>query len=112
VNRIRKDNPALQSDLSLSFHSVDNEQLICYSKRTKDFSNIILVVVNLDYRYKQSGWVYLSLEELGFESDQPYQVHDLLDGASYYWQGSWNYVELNPLKTPAHIFQVHQEITV
>jgi len=68
--------------------------------------------VNLDYRHKQSSWVYLSLEELGFDSTQAYQVHDLLDGARYHWQGSRNYVELDPLKIPAHIFQVHQESTM
>ncbi len=108
VNRIRHENQALQSDWSLRFHSVDNEPLICYSKRTEDLSNVILVVVNLDYRYKQSGWVDLSLEELGLDYDHPYKVHDLLGGATYQWQGSRNYVELDPRKIPAHIFQIQR----
>jgi len=111
VNGIRRENPALQMDLSLRFHSVDNDQLICYSKRTEDLSNVIVVVVNLDYRHKQSGWVDLSLEELGLDYDQPYEVHDLLADATYHWQGSRNYVELDPRKIPAHIFRIHQEIT-
>ena len=111
VNRIRRENLALQSDLNLRFHSVDNEQLICYSKRTEDFSNIILAVVNLDYRFKQSGWVNLSLEELGLKSNQPYEVRDLLPGATYQWQGSRNYVELDPQKIPVHIFRVNQTVT-
>ncbi len=111
VNDIRRKNPALQSDLSLRFHSVDNDQLICYSKRTEDFSNVILIVVNLDYRYKQWGWVDLVLEELGLKSDQPYEVHDLLADATYRWKGMRNYVELDPQKTPAHIFQVKQVVT-
>ena len=106
VNRIRRENPALQSDLNLRFHPVDNEQLICYSKRTEDFSNLILVVVNLDYKYKQSGWVDLALDELGLKSNQPYEVNDLLAGATYQWQGTRNYVELDPKKIQAHIFQV------
>jgi len=67
-------------------------------------------VVNLDYRYKQSGRVGLSLEELGLDPDKPYRVHDLLNDASYQWQGPRNYVELNPLKIPAHIFRVHRQI--
>jgi len=106
VNRIRRENPALQGDLSLHFHSVDNEQLISYSKRTEDRSNVILVVVNLDYRYKQSGWVDLSLEELGLSADRPYQVRDLLADTAYQWRGSRNYVELDPQKIPAHVFKV------
>ncbi len=109
VNRIRKENPALQSDLSLRFHPVDNDQLICYSKQTEDNSNVILVVVNLDFRYKQSGWVQLTLEELGLNHEQAYQVHDLLDDTRYTWQGPRNYVELNPLKIPAHILRIEPE---
>ncbi len=108
VNGIRRENPALQSDLNLRFHSVDNDQLICYSKRTEDSSNVILVVVNLDYQYTQSGWTDLTLEELGLDHDKPYKVHDLLADATYRWQGSRNYVELNPKKMPAHIFRIHR----
>jgi len=110
VNSIRRENQALQSDLSLRFHHTDNEQLICYSKRTEDHSNVILVIVNLDYRYKQSGWTDLSLEELVLDNDQPYMVHDLLGDATYRWQGPRNYVELDPEKLPAHIFRVERGI--
>jgi len=110
VNRIRRQNPALQSDWSLGFHTLDNEQLICYSKHTEDLSNIILVVVNLDYRHTQSGWVELPLAELGHTPQEPYQVHDLLDDARYLWHGSRNYVELNPHICPAHIFRVQRRV--
>jgi starch synthase (maltosyl-transferring) len=106
VNRIRRENPALQRDWSLHFHPVDNDQLICYSKHTEGLSNIILVVVNLDYRYTQSGWVELDLAELGLSPQEPYQVDDLLGNARYLWRGSRNYVKLNPEVVPAHIFRV------
>ena len=108
VNKARRENPALQSDRGLRFHAVDNDQLICYSKCTQDYSNVILVVVNLDYLYRQSGWVTLSLDELGIAQDQQYQVHDLLDDSTYTWKGQRNYVELNPKKLPAHIFRVEK----
>jgi len=106
VNKARRENPALQSDHSLRFHQVDNDQLICFSKRTLDGSNMVLVVVNLDYQYKQSGWVTLSLDELGIAQDREYQIHDLLDDATYIWKGPRNYVELSPVKLPAHIFRL------
>jgi len=110
VNGIRRENPALQSDLSLCFHPVDNDQLICFSKRTEDLSSLILVVVNLDYRYKQSGWIELSLEEVGLDNNRPYEVSDLLTDVTYRWQGSRNYVELDPRKIPAHIFRINRGI--
>jgi starch synthase (maltosyl-transferring) len=108
VNRIRRENPALQANSNLMFHHLDNEELICYSKHTEDLSNIILVVVNLHHHYTHSGWVELPLETLGLDSQNSYQVHDLLNDARYIWQGSRNYVELNPNICPAHIFRVDQ----
>jgi starch synthase (maltosyl-transferring) len=110
VNEIRRSNPALQSDWSLRFHQLDNEQLIAYSKTTEDLSNIILVVVNLDPHYKQSGWIEVPLNDFHLEPHQTYQVHDLLTDARYLWHGSRNYVELNPLALPAHIFRVRRRV--
>jgi len=110
VNRIRRENPALHSDWSLRFHAVDNDQLIGYSKNTDDFSNVILVVVNLDPHHTHSGWLELPLETLGLDSHQPYQVHDLLSGARYFWHGPHNYVELNPQVMPVHIFRVRRRV--
>ncbi|HWP59191.1 MAG TPA: alpha-1,4-glucan--maltose-1-phosphate maltosyltransferase [Candidatus Acidoferrales bacterium] len=106
VNRIRRENGALQHDASLRFHPVSNDQLLCYSKHTEDLSNVILTVVNLDPYHTQSGWVDVALEPLRLDAQQPYQVHDLLTDARYIWQGSRNYVELNPQAVPAHIFRV------
>ncbi|HWB33219.1 MAG TPA: alpha-1,4-glucan--maltose-1-phosphate maltosyltransferase [Acidobacteriaceae bacterium] len=34
LNKIRNENPALQSDRSLHFHTVDNPWIVCYSKTT------------------------------------------------------------------------------
>jgi starch synthase (maltosyl-transferring) len=110
INRARRENPALQSDWSLRFHDVDNEELICYSKNTPDLSNVVLVVVNLDPNHAHSGWVNLDLGALGLDSVQPYQVHDLLGDARFLWTGARNYVELNPEAVPAHVFQIRRKI--
>ncbi|MEW6296600.1 MAG: alpha-1,4-glucan--maltose-1-phosphate maltosyltransferase [Thermodesulfobacteriota bacterium] len=110
VNRIRRQNPALQSDWSLHFHRVENDSLICYSKSTADRANVILVVVNLDPHHTQAGWTDLSLDVLGLEPQQSYQVHDLLSDARYLWQGARNYVELNPGAVPAHILQIRHRL--
>jgi starch synthase (maltosyl-transferring) len=110
VNRIRRENPALQSDWSLQFHPVDNEQLICYSKHTEDFSNIMLVVANLDPHHTHSGWLELPISDWGLEPVRPYQVHDLLSDARYLWHGSRNYVEINPQAVAAHVFRLRRRI--
>jgi starch synthase (maltosyl-transferring) len=110
VNRIRRQNPALQANDNLRFHAVDNEEIICYSKHTEDRTNIILVVVNVDPHHTQSGLVTLDPEALDLKSDESYQVHDLLGDARYLWHSSQNYVELNPAVMPAQIFHVRRRV--
>jgi starch synthase (maltosyl-transferring) len=110
INRIRKENAALQSDRRLVFHPVDNELIICFSKTTEDYSNVIVVVTNLDYAHTQVGWVTLDLEALGLRNGGPYQVHDLMGDARYLWQGARNYVELDPRGVSTHIFRIRRKI--
>ncbi|UCF91244.1 MAG: alpha-1,4-glucan--maltose-1-phosphate maltosyltransferase [Desulfobacterales bacterium] len=110
VNRIRRENPALQNDGSLRFHPVDNEQLICFSKHTEDLADIVLVVVNLDPRHTHTGWLELPLAELGLDPHQPYQMHDLLSDARYLWYSGRNYLEVNPHVVPAHIFRLRRRV--
>ncbi|HVB48081.1 MAG TPA: alpha-1,4-glucan--maltose-1-phosphate maltosyltransferase [Burkholderiales bacterium] len=110
VNRIRRDNPALQSDWSLRFFPTDNEQLLCYAKSTEDGANQIVTVVNLDPRNVHSGWIELDLAALGIAAERPYQMHDLITGARFLWQGPRNFVQLDPQRVPAHIFRVRRRV--
>jgi starch synthase (maltosyl-transferring) len=106
LNQARQQNKALQSNERLHFHPTDNPALICYSKRTADGSNTILVVVNLDPFVVQTGWVSLDLGVLGLAPGDTFEVYDLLADHSYRWQGSRNYVALRPAEAPAHLFRV------
>jgi len=110
VNRIRRENPALQSNQGLHFHTVDNPELLCYSKSTADRSNVVLVVVNLGPYHVHSGWVELQLDALGLDPTQPAQMHDELSDARYIWHGARHYVELHPQVVPAHIFRLRRRI--
>jgi starch synthase (maltosyl-transferring) len=108
VNAIRRDNPALHDDSTLTFVSIDNEQLIAYVKATPDHANALLIVVNLDPHHSQSGWVEIDLPKLALQPSQPYQMHDLLTDARYLWQGNRNYVELEP--GMGHVFVVRRRV--
>jgi len=105
LNRIRHENRALQSNASLHFHSIDNPQLICYSKATPNFDNTILVVVNIDSFREQAGWTRLDLDRIGCSTRESFVVDDLLSGVQYVWRDR-NYVALRPGVQPAHIFRV------
>ena len=110
VNRIRKENPALQRNDSLRFHESDSDQVLCFSKHTPDFSNVIFVVVNLDPHYTHGSWVHFPVEELGLDLRQGFQVHDLLSDARFLWHGSRNYLEMDPSASPAFVFRLRRRL--
>ena len=96
----------MQSNAGLRFHPTDNDQLLCYSKHSQDGANLLVMVVNLNFHEQQHGFVELPLESLGISPSEPFQVQDLLGTGTFVWQGPRNFVELDPHKTPAHIFRV------
>ena len=110
LNRIRRENPALERNENLVFHDVPNPQLLCYSKSTADGANKILVVVNLDPENAQTAWVDLQLDKLGLPWKGSFVVEDLLSGATYEWKDQRNYVALRPSEAAAHVFRIVRPI--
>jgi starch synthase (maltosyl-transferring) len=110
INTIRRENPALHSNEGLRFYESENDHLIFFGKTSRDLSNIILVVVNVDPFQTREGWVHVPLEDLGIEPDEVFQVHDLIGEGRYFWQGSRNFVRLNPAESPAQIFRIRRRL--
>jgi starch synthase (maltosyl-transferring) len=108
VNKIRRENAALQYDRGLQFHDVDNDMIIAYSKSTA--ASTIVVVANLDPHHRQSGWLDLPAEDFDLPLNRPYQMHDLLTEARFLWHSGRNYVELDPHRSPAHIFRLRRHM--
>ncbi|MGB3589352.1 MAG: alpha-1,4-glucan--maltose-1-phosphate maltosyltransferase [Tunicatimonas sp.] len=109
INRVRKDNPALQSTANVIFAEVHNDQILAYAKKDTDTGNTMFMVVNMDPYHTQSAYLKVPMYELGMNMDQPYRLEDQISGAHYTWHGEWNYVELNPFQIPAHVFKVVQD---
>ena len=108
LNKIRKENRALQLYTNLRFHDAENDAILFYSKMTAARDNIILVVVNLDPHRKQNSFVYVPIENFGQMESDVYQVQDLLSDATYTSRARRNYVELDPDIQPAHLFLVRR----
>jgi starch synthase (maltosyl-transferring) len=107
LNRIRKENPALQDTYNIHFTRTDNDQLMSYIKLTEDQENIIWCVANFDPVHTQAGFVEVPKELLHVEGRMVnLRVTDLLTNETYHWFNEWNYVELNPSKASLHIFKV------
>jgi starch synthase (maltosyl-transferring) len=117
LNRIRRDHPALHWLRNITFHRVDQPELMCFSKRASRIppspvtgegqeahgDDTVLVVVNVDPHQTREATVWLDLPALG--AGREFIVTDELTGESYLW-GRANYVRLDPETRPAHIFTV------
>jgi len=110
LNRIRRQSRALREYENLRFQTVENEQIIFYSKATEALDSTILVLVNLDPYNTQSGFAYVPLESFAIKNDDPFQVEDLLTGEKFIWRGRRNFVMLDPHSRPAHIFRLRRLI--
>jgi len=102
LNRLRREHPALHGLRSLTFHDVDNEQVIAFSKHCeRPHPDTVLVVVNLDPHHTHEATVSFDtadLERFGLTPAQvsgveSVPVRDQLTGDTYHW-GRDNYVRL------------------
>ncbi|RPI57030.1 MAG: alpha-1,4-glucan--maltose-1-phosphate maltosyltransferase [Acidobacteria bacterium] len=103
LNTIRRVERALQHDTTVAFAPTDNPQLLAYTKAIAGRG--VLVIVNLDPRTVQHGWVTVPLAHLALDAGRRYEVEDLLDGTRYTWQGDRAYVRLEPAERVAHILK-------
>jgi starch synthase (maltosyl-transferring) len=111
INRIRREHPSLQLYDNLRFHLSENPEILFYSKLDPNGTgpgarDDLLICVNTDPKRPHHTMVNVPLDLLDIPEHRPYQVEDLLTGAKYTWQGSRNYVRLDPAVQVAHVFRV------
>jgi starch synthase (maltosyl-transferring) len=100
LNRIRRDNPALQHLENVRFLDTHNDALIAYAKR--EGHNVVLCVVNLDPFHAQAGLVTVPWE-LGLPP--AFTVTDLLSVERFDWRLGGNYVRLDPGERAGHVLR-------
>ena len=111
LNRIRREQPALQRADNLRFQTSENDRVLFYTRARRGPSgpsrgDDLLVAVNLDPHGPQESILHVPLDELGLDRDRDYVVEDLLTGVHYTWRGSRAYVRLDPAHEPAHVLRV------
>jgi starch synthase (maltosyl-transferring) len=107
LNDARRRHPALHRLRNLWFHHVDDDALMCWSKRDEETGDTVVVVLTLDPFDPRESMVNLDLPALGLEWHERFEVYDEMTGASYDW-GPHNYVRLDPHQNPAHVFAVRR----
>lgn len=107
LNTIRHEHPEAIGILdTLRLHHVDNDNILCFSRRARSTQDTLIVVVNLHPSLVQEGTTWLDLDALGLRDDQAFDVYDHLSGTTFSWQGPSNYVRLDPSTAPGHVLSV------
>jgi starch synthase (maltosyl-transferring) len=105
LNEIRRIHPALREMRTLTFHQVDNDALLAYSKFDPVTGDAVLVVVTLNPFGTEEATVWLDMEALAMQPYDRFWVRDEISGDEYQW-GQSNYVRLDPARAVAHIFNM------
>jgi starch synthase (maltosyl-transferring) len=106
LNRIRQENPALHSHLSLRFYNAFNDQVISYGKFTPGLDNFLLILVSLDPHNVQETQFEVPLWEFGLPDTGALAVEELMRGGQFRWYGklqNWRFV---PHELPFAIFRI------
>jgi len=105
LNEIRRAHPALQHLTGLAFHAIDNDALLCFSRRDDETGDTLLVVVTLESRGEYWGHLDLSMPELGLGWDEQFDGIDLVSGRRFPLH-RYATIRLDPTVSCAHIFEV------
>jgi starch synthase (maltosyl-transferring) len=123
INRLRREQPALQRFDNVTFHESENPVVLFYRKAVSPSAAVILsasegsafplgdllIAVTTDHTKPQESMVHVPLAPLGLGENDEYVVRDLFTNEKYTWRGSRNYVRLDPINGPiAHVFTIER----
>ncbi|OKL46448.1 alpha-1,4-glucan--maltose-1-phosphate maltosyltransferase [Boudabousia liubingyangii] len=112
LNAARAQHPALQQLRGYQTLDTTSDEVFAFIKYIRKENSptgkadAVIVIVNLDPHNPREASVKVDTSLLGVDLHYGrYQVRDLLDDQVYQW-GTDNYVYLNPVDRPAHVFAV------
>jgi starch synthase (maltosyl-transferring) len=106
LNRIRRQHPALQSHLGVTFYPAHNDQVILYGKRDPLDGSMVLVAVSFDPHIAQEAAIEVPLWEFGLGDQGGISVTDLLRGDSFMWYGKNQWLRIDPSDLPFRIWRL------
>jgi len=108
LNRIRRQNRALQTHLVVAFFNCWNDNILYFAKRTPERDNYILVAISLDPHNAQEAHFELPLWELGLDDDADTQGEDLMNGHRWTWHGKTQWMRIEPWHQPFGIWRIEK----
>ncbi|MBV4536800.1 alpha-1,4-glucan--maltose-1-phosphate maltosyltransferase [Pseudomonas urmiensis] len=108
LNRIRRQNRALQTHLGVAFFNCWNDNILYFAKRTPERDNYILVAISLDPHNVQEASFELPLWELGLDDDADTLGEDLMNGHRWTWHGKTQWMRIDPGYQPFGIWRIEK----
>ena len=108
LNRIRRQNRALQTHLGVAFFNCWNDNILYFAKRTPERDNFILVAISLDPHNVQEASFELPLWELGLDDDADTLGEDLMNGHRWTWHGKTQWMRIDPGYQPFGIWRIEK----
>ena len=105
VNKIRKNQKALQQTNNIKFCTINNDNLIAFYKWDDAKENELLIIISLDEYHTQQGMLKVPLNDLGIGHGHHLKVTDLITEITYDWYDEWNFIQLQT-SIPFHIFKI------
>lgn len=109
LNRARRDNPALQTHLGVTFIPATNDGVLAFMKATPACDNIVVVAISLDPWHPQAADFTLDAalyRSLGIADGEPLDALEQSTGRTKRWHGHRQYVALDPYVKPYAIWRV------
>jgi starch synthase (maltosyl-transferring) len=105
LNLLRRANAALHEYDNLRFYGCDNDHVLFYGRMTEDRGSMLFFAVNLDPFQAHETTLWFPLDVMGIGVNDPWEVEELLTGERHFWQGSGQWVRLEP-GAPARVYRV------
>ncbi len=109
LNRLRRDAKSLQKLTNLTFHVVEHESVLCYTKRTDD--DAVLVLVNLDPAATAEFDLTIPRAALGLAEGEILVAEEVLSEERIRWDGPRQRIALDPTMNPTMVLHVSQTTT-
>ncbi|HWX48702.1 MAG TPA: maltotransferase domain-containing protein [Roseomonas sp.] len=106
LNRIRRQNPALQTHLGTTFLTSNHDGILTYVKSTPDRENVVLVAVSMDPHQPLETHFELPQYPMGLPPGATLVAENLMQGGEEHWQGTHRHVRLDPHSLPFAIWRL------
>ncbi len=106
LNAIRRENEALHDFRNALRLNASNANIMAYAKFSRDKTNCIFVLVNLDPHNRQDCAYEIPLWEWGLDDNGSLDVEDLLGGYRFTLYGKTHQIALDPFERSAVVWRL------